>query len=190
MAYIAKRPVRFDRRYHVGETIPGSVIDTRMVERLVKQGRIAVLPDDMITLEAVPVGVVLKADTLEERVAAAEELFGIEPDESEGVTDRVENCLTALAEILSEEYIPEPEDDDQQEPPPEDDAVRENAGGDDGEDTGQEEPDGGDAETTDEGAADTDTGGETDPAKFACPVCGKMCGNKSGLTRHMVTHNT
>ncbi len=42
--YIALKPVRFDRTYAVGETIPGNVIDPRSVKRLTEAGKIAKLP--------------------------------------------------------------------------------------------------------------------------------------------------
>lgn len=39
-AYIANRPVRFDRNYKVGEVIPDRVIFSRMGQRLMEMGRI------------------------------------------------------------------------------------------------------------------------------------------------------
>lgn len=40
MAYIANKPVRFDRNYAVGEVIPDAVIDPKMTRKLVEMGRI------------------------------------------------------------------------------------------------------------------------------------------------------
>lgn len=40
MAYIANKPVRFDRDYKVGEVIPESVIAPSMTRKLVEMGRI------------------------------------------------------------------------------------------------------------------------------------------------------
>lgn len=40
MAYIANRPVRFDRNYAVGEVIPDEVIEPKMTRKLVEMGRI------------------------------------------------------------------------------------------------------------------------------------------------------
>lgn len=40
MAYIANRPVRFDRNYQVGEIIPPEVIEPKMVRKLIEMGRI------------------------------------------------------------------------------------------------------------------------------------------------------
>lgn len=40
MAYIANKPVRFDRTYAVGEVIPDEVIDPKMTRKLVEMGRI------------------------------------------------------------------------------------------------------------------------------------------------------
>lgn len=56
MAYIAGKPVRFDRNYSVGERIPDSVIDPRAVPRLINMGRIIRTADDEVVEEkAVPV---------------------------------------------------------------------------------------------------------------------------------------
>jgi hypothetical protein len=50
--YIAAKPVRFDRRYAVGEEIPGAVIDPRNIKRLIDLGRIqAVTVTDVIVDE-------------------------------------------------------------------------------------------------------------------------------------------
>lgn len=40
MAYIANKPVRFDRNYAVGEVIPDEVIDPKMTRKLTEMGRI------------------------------------------------------------------------------------------------------------------------------------------------------
>ena len=40
MAYIANKPVRFDRDYKVGEVIPDDVIAPSMTRKLVEMGRI------------------------------------------------------------------------------------------------------------------------------------------------------
>lgn len=40
MAYIANKPVRFDRAYGIGEVIPDAVIDPKMARRLADMGRI------------------------------------------------------------------------------------------------------------------------------------------------------
>lgn len=47
MAYIANRPVRFDRNYAVGEIIPEEVIESKMIRKLQDMGRILYvnLPD-------------------------------------------------------------------------------------------------------------------------------------------------
>ncbi len=39
-AYIANRPVRFDKNYKVGEIIPENVIEPHMTKKLVEMGRI------------------------------------------------------------------------------------------------------------------------------------------------------
>ena len=40
MAFIANKPVRFDRDYRVGEVIPQEVIDPKMVRKLIEIGKI------------------------------------------------------------------------------------------------------------------------------------------------------
>lgn len=45
MAYIAAKPVRFDRRYSVGETIPDAVVDPARAPYLQAMGRIHPLPE-------------------------------------------------------------------------------------------------------------------------------------------------
>lgn len=47
-AYIANRPVRFDRNYNVGEIIPAEVIAPQMRRKLAEMGRIICvdMPDD------------------------------------------------------------------------------------------------------------------------------------------------
>ncbi len=45
MAYIAAKPVRFDRRYSVGERIPDAVVDPARAPHLQAMGRIHPLPE-------------------------------------------------------------------------------------------------------------------------------------------------
>lgn len=54
MAYIATKPVRFDKDYAIGEIIPDEVIDPSMTKKLVEMGRI--LKTDIMTApkEAAP----------------------------------------------------------------------------------------------------------------------------------------
>ncbi len=40
MAYIANKPIRFDRDYHIGERIPEMVIDPMMARKLTDMGKI------------------------------------------------------------------------------------------------------------------------------------------------------
>lgn len=48
MAYIANKPIRFDRDYHIGEIIPETVIDPMMARKLTDMGKIicVTLPTD------------------------------------------------------------------------------------------------------------------------------------------------
>lgn len=40
MAYIANKPVRFDKDYSIGEIVPDEVIDPKMKKRLIDWGKI------------------------------------------------------------------------------------------------------------------------------------------------------
>ena len=40
MAYIANKPVRFDKDYSIGEIIPDDVIDSKMGKKLISWGKI------------------------------------------------------------------------------------------------------------------------------------------------------
>lgn len=53
-AYIANRPVRFDRNYKVGEVIPEGVISLNMGRKLTEMGRILCvdLPDGNASVES------------------------------------------------------------------------------------------------------------------------------------------
>ena len=52
MAYIANRPVRFDRNYAIGEVIPDKVIDPKMTAKLIGMGRIIRIPDEQVKADA------------------------------------------------------------------------------------------------------------------------------------------
>lgn len=62
MAYIANRPVRFDRSYAIGERIPDGVIDPKMTTKLIGMGRIIRIPDTETAQEAAPDGAGLTQD--------------------------------------------------------------------------------------------------------------------------------
>lgn len=79
MAYIANRPVRFDRSYKVGEMIPSEVIEPKMVRKLIDMGRIIcvdILDGDTNT----------KEDINSENGIDSENPIGVEPV-SEGDPD-------------------------------------------------------------------------------------------------------
>mgnify|MGYP003571248488 CR=1 FL=1 len=50
MAYIANRPVRFDRDYRIGEIVPDAVIDPGMTRKLLDMGKI-ILTDISANIE-------------------------------------------------------------------------------------------------------------------------------------------
>lgn len=45
MAYIALKPIRFDRNYAISEIIPEGVVDPAMAKKHIDGGRIAHIPD-------------------------------------------------------------------------------------------------------------------------------------------------
>jgi len=44
MAYIANKPVRFDKDYKVGDGIPDNVVDSNAEKRLISWGKITKIP--------------------------------------------------------------------------------------------------------------------------------------------------
>ena len=46
MAYIANKPVRFDKDYSIGEIIPDEIIDPKMEKRLISWGKILYISNE------------------------------------------------------------------------------------------------------------------------------------------------
>lgn len=46
MAYIALKPIHFNRFYAVSEIIPNNVVDPKMAKRHIEWGNIAMVPDN------------------------------------------------------------------------------------------------------------------------------------------------
>jgi len=98
--YIALKPVRFDRSYHIGEEIPEGVISPGSVKRLIEQGRIALInatpppssPDEETTKT-------IAAFT--EFVEAVEAELGViyEDDELPGMDERMGECLGRMRNV-------------------------------------------------------------------------------------------
>jgi hypothetical protein len=167
-AYIATKPVRFDRDYAVGEIIPANVVYPKMAKRLIEWGKIQRMtipeprpPDDTPPPEAPRPP---PDDTPPPENADA---FGggeSEPPEIAEETPRdAQNDTDGTNPRVSAETPREAQENDlgaaQSAPPAEPPAnVSENAS-----------------------AADT--------PDMTCAVCGKVCGSKTALIQHMKTHN-
>lgn len=78
MPYIAKKSVRFDRTYSIGETIPDAVVDPRRAESLIGMGRITPAPDQEDAAE----------EAAQEPAVAGQEPEGVNgPGEPENAAD-------------------------------------------------------------------------------------------------------
>lgn len=182
--YIATKPVRFDRDYVKDEEIPASVIDIRMVKRLIEAGKIAVvtIPDGDEPQKN-------PSDSyLEQSVAVIESILGIDYGETMPDLDtRIESCKAGIEEIRQAVEKLNSEGDgelDSEKKPYEGDGVQlsintlENAG-----DINIQA----DLETSLD-TLQNDTEAVNNALTFTCAVCKKVCGSKSALTTHMKTH--
>lgn len=162
-AYIANKPVRFDRNYKVGEVIPDGVISPMMGRRLVEMGRILCvdIPDNAsnatITQDGAqpPTG----GDYSEDKVNTK----GETADAAEGESDPPGDSLEASDIPVGSTETTESGESDQQE--------------------GAEPPqDGAQGKIT---VADliAGTGGE-----FVCETCGRTFQSQQGLAAHSRTH--
>ena len=90
--YIALKPVRFDRDYAAGETIPADVVDPKGVKRLIDWGKIQRVTEPDAIL----------GDDPEKAVAFLEEILGIDHGDAETVPDveaRAATCKETIIEL-------------------------------------------------------------------------------------------
>lgn len=164
MAYIANKPVRFDRNYRVGEIIPPEVIEPKMVRKLMDMGRIVCVD--------LPTG---GADH------ASENTDEIPEPAQQGVLDEADSAKsTDAAKIQGYE---EAEHDGQNTLP-----VQQCGPGDKAEFMNPPQE-----SARDDGKADSQVGenAQSAPAKggeFVCSVCGKSFGSKNALSAHARVH--
>ena len=157
---IAVRPVRFDRDYHIGETIPSIAVNPKSVKRLIETGRIQRIDErDSGASDR----------ETEDFVAQLEELLSV--DYEGGAVPEMAQRKAAIRECVTKllEAATAVEDNAQEgqigiNPKPDNEAGP----------TGDAMSPGGD--TSAAAPANLDT---------ACPVCGKICGTKAALTSHM-----
>lgn len=114
MAFIANKPVRFDRDYQVGEVIPQEVIDPKMVRKLIEIGKIVEAdlpaknepdmpaggePDEMLTGH-------LDTDTLMDwKNAELEKLaadLGVDISKAKSKAERVQLIAAAEVQVSAE----------------------------------------------------------------------------------------
>ena len=208
--YIAAKPVRFDRDYDTDEEIPASVIEFKVLKRLVKMGKISVVtapgeepPNDLLSKDP------------EQNITFIETVFNITCDESLSLEERVEVCKTVIAEIRQAIEDLKTADDEQQDdgdsegsfekidtntpadgeqPPAETQGAT--AGGEEnngdinnaGSETTQETEQG-DTTTPDSQTDGAAAGTESGQPQLTCPVCNKVCATKSALAAHIKTHD-
>lgn len=167
-AYIANKPVRFDRNYKVGEVIPDGVISPQMGRRLIEMGRILCvdLPD------APPGAEPQQEDT--------------QPPTGGG---QVQSEVNSQGETTTPQGSAGDGDSDPQsgaEKPQdgEEDTDKENAQG-EAADAAEGNSDGAEGATGGLTAADliNGTGGE-----FVCEVCGRTFQSQQGLAAHSRSH--
>jgi len=180
--YMAMKPVRFDKKYAAGETIPDGVINPGRVKRLIEWGMIqpvvspagagSVAADFLVHLLAFTKkmlsiscydGAALSPDERAELCSAQRAAF-IELAEKAAAIAGVSEIMDGMpgeGEQISDSSMPHTHP----LPANTEDAPQEYS----------------------EGAFDPDAA-EGGPASFVCQVCGKVCANKAALTSHMKTH--
>ena len=101
MAYIANRPVRFDRDYAIGERIPDGVIDPNMTETLIGMGRIIRIPDAEQQNTAVDnAGEPQSEDNSEGSINTQTD----EENATEGISDGAEDSEKFVCEVCGKEF--------------------------------------------------------------------------------------
>lgn len=185
MAYIANKPIRFDRDYHIGEIIPETVINPMMARKLTDMGKIicVTLPTDG--------GAETPPDSAGQPVDGTESTDGINTQEDTENAPEGQNEATegnAETEPEGAEAVGNAETaQDSVEQPIEGVDVTEGINIQDNPSSAPEgesgAPEGG-LETAEDGK-DTDV-----PAteEFICDVCGKTFKSQQGLAAHSRTH--
>ena len=158
--YIAAKPVRFDRDYDTNEEIPAAVINPKVIKRLVKMGKIAIVnaPDD------IPPNDLLSGDP-RQNIVFIETVLNIECDEALSLEERAEVCRTVIMQIRQAmEELKAAE------------AEQQNG------DINNTEPE--TKQDAEQGVTDSAKKSEGLPDK-ACPVCQRVLGSQSALTTHI-----
>lgn len=163
MAYIANKPVRFDRNYKVGEIIPPEVIEPKMIRKLMDMGRIVCvnLPTDRAGHDSENTGETSESsqESAQDTPDGMESTEGINRDnektEQDGqITPPEQQCESED----SVEFMNQPQ---------------------------ESVPDG--EEATDQAQESAQDAAEKD-GEFICSVCGKKFGSKNALSAHSRSH--
>lgn len=167
MAYIANKPVRFDRNYRVGEIIPPEVIEPKMIRKLMDMGRI--------------VSVNLPVDKADHVLVAPENTDKTSELPQESAQDASDG-----SESTDGINIPdgkEKEQDGQNMPP-----VQQSESEDDAEFMNQPQ---GSVLEDEKAASQAQESAQDVPVKdgeFVCSICGKSFGSKNALSAHSRIH--
>ncbi len=192
-AYIANKPVRFDRNYKVGEVIPDGVISPQMGRRLMEMGRILCvdLPNAPASTEPPqegaqqPTGGATSEGEVNTQGKAADAPEG-ESDPPEGKREATDIPVGSTGDTKGSENDPqggaEPPEDGAE--PPQKGADETDKANTQGEtaDAPEGKPDGQEGKLT---AADLING---TAGEFVCEVCGRTFQSQQGLAAHSRSH--
>lgn len=197
MAYIANRPVRFDRDYAIGEVIPESVIEPTMTKRLVAMGKI--ICADIPTWNGAGENPASTEDGAEKPTEGGEATDGTNTqDEAENATDGESDGTEGVlieelpAGVEATNDVPpgalEPNEDGTYNVYDQDGNVTGTISAEEYESAGTEQP-----QTTEEeypvaGENPVSTEDGADGEEFKCEECGKVFKSANGLAAHMRVH--
>lgn len=185
MAYIANKPIRFDRDYHIGEVIPETVINPMMARKLTDMGKI------------IRVNLPTGGNTETSTDSAGQPVNGTESTDDTNTQEDTENAPDGQNEATEGDAETEPEG---AETVSDAETAKDSAGqpvnGVDGTEginiqdnpIGAPEDESGALEGSLEAA---ENGKDTDvptTEEFICDVCGKTFKSQQGLAAHSRTH--
>ncbi len=170
MAYIANKPVRFDRNYRIGEVIPSEVIEPKMIRKLMDMGRIIHVDLPGAGSDCTPVELVCSdesADETSEQPQGSEQNAPNDEESTEGTNIPDSKETEQDGQNMPSVQQCESEDDAEFMNPPE------------------SEPD--DGELSEQPQESEQNAVEKD-AEFVCSVCGKKFASKNALSAHSRSH--
>ena len=189
-AYIANKPVRFDRNYKVGEVIPDGVISPQMGRRLIEMGRIL-----CVDLPDAPPGAEPPQEDTQPPTGGGQGEGEVNPQEEttpqQGGAEKPQEGADSEGEGNTQ---PETGSAGEGNSDPQSGAEKPQEGG---EDTDKKNTQGeaADAAEGNSDGAEGATGGLTAAdlingtvGEFVCEVCGRKCQSQQGLAAHSRSH--